>query len=127
MLVLAGLTLPIARPTFAKLRQMQEPIHRFATLEQARNAAMQWLEALGVSFGPRRTIVIGRLGTFQGAEVGVQSEPGQVPFWRLRLDFDPHKGAHFNAEFGTGPQRKKAAFTFPGAEAHAAGLRRRPR
>ena len=38
------------------------------------------------------------------------------PFWRLRLDYDPIKGPHFNAETGKGAIREKRAFCFPGTE-----------
>lgn len=98
-------------------------------IEQARNAAIEWIEKRApAAFGPYRKIEIGRLGVLKGKEVGV-SAAGAAPFWRLRLDYDPGKGAHFNAEVGTGPGRQKAAFTFPGGEelikALAAGLSRR--
>lgn len=38
------------------------------------------------------------------------------PFRRLRLDYDPVKGPHFNAEVGKGGSRIKHAFKFPGTE-----------
>lgn len=91
-----------------------ETITRCASLEQARNGAIAWLEQRGTVFGPQRKIEIGRLGLLTDYEVGVSATT--KPFWRLRLDFDPGKGPHFNAEFGEGPIRKKAAFLFPGTE-----------
>ncbi len=91
-----------------------EPVYRFSTIELARNAAIAWLESHGAVFGPHRRIEIGRLGVFTGNEVGVRSS--EKPFWRLRLDYDPAKGPHFNAEFGENVSRKKAAFAFPGTE-----------
>jgi hypothetical protein len=104
-----------------------EPITRLASLEQARNAAIEWLQRRGAVFGPNRDIVIGRLGAMEGSEAGVQSTAG--PFWRIRLDFDPSKGPHYNVEFGTGAQRLKHAFAFPGSAELFSRLaaRRRPR
>ena len=87
---------------------------RFPSIEQARNAAIAWLEAGGVVFGPHRKIEIGRLGVLASHEVGVSAT--DKPYWRLRLDYDPVKGAHFNAESGEGAKRKKCAFIFPGGE-----------
>ncbi|HVJ87515.1 MAG TPA: hypothetical protein VM452_17785 [Caulifigura sp.] len=99
----------------------------FPSIESARNAAVAWLENQGVVFGPHRKIAIGRIGILEGHEVGVEAT--EVPYWRLRLDFDPAKGAHFNAEFGTRAARRKVAFCFPGDEALIArlALSRRPR
>src|SRR4029079_16141285 len=91
------------------------PIFHHRTVEQARNAAIAWLEERGVEFGPHRTIPIGRLGVLAGSETGVASS--RKPFWRLRLDYDPAKGPHYNAEFGEGTSRQKAAFAFTGSEA----------
>ena len=104
-----------------------EPIERFASIEQARNAAVAWLESHGVVFGPRRKVEIGRLGVLAGHEVGVSAT--EKPFWRLRLDYDPIKGAHFNAETGEGATREKRAFSFPGNEdlMKRLALARRPR
>jgi hypothetical protein len=89
-----------------------EAILRFDSIERARNAAIQWLEARGAVFGPQRRIQIGKFGTLAGRETGVESTQG--PYWRLRLDYDTHKQAHFNAEFGKQQNREKAAFLFPG-------------
>jgi len=94
----------------------KEPTTPCVTLERARNEAIRWLEDRGVVFGPRRDIVPGRLGVLTGKEVGVSSERGQQPFWRLRLDYDPVKGPHFNVEYDSGPRRQKHAFTFIGNE-----------
>jgi hypothetical protein len=90
-----------------------EPTTHFAFLEQARNAAITWLERRGAIFGPHHRIEIGRLGAMAGSETGVSSTLGI--FWRLRLDYDPNKGPHYNAEYGTGSEREKHAFTFPGS------------
>ena len=91
-----------------------ETVHRFVSIELARNAAIAWLESQGVVFGPLRQIEIGRLGLLTGHEVGVRA--AEKPFWRLRLDYDPQKGPHFNAEYGEGMSREKAAFSFPGSK-----------
>jgi hypothetical protein len=93
-----------------------EPTTPCITIERARNEAIRWLEDRGVVFGPRREMVPGRLGVLTGKEVGVSSEPGQRPFWRLRLDYDPDKGPHFNAEYESDPRRQKQAFTFIGSD-----------
>jgi hypothetical protein len=104
-----------------------EEVERFISIEQARNAAVAWLEAQNVVFGPYRKIYIGRLGVLKGHEVGVYAS--EKPYWRLRLDFDPNKGPHFNAEAGEGARRQKKAFLFPGDEAlmKKLALGRRPR
>jgi hypothetical protein len=91
-----------------------EPIQRCTSIELARNAAITWLESRGVNFGPHRKVEIGRLGVLAGHEVGVSAT--EKPFWRLRLDYDPIKGPHFNAEIGEGANREKRAFSFPGNE-----------
>jgi len=101
---------------------MAEQIKRFQTIEQARNAAIKWLEERNVQFGPHRKIEIGRLGVLKDKEIGVSSHyqigvrVDQRPYWRIRLDYDPDKGPHFNTEFNTGPARQKAAFLFFGTE-----------
>ena len=100
-----------------------EAIHHFATIEQARNKAIEWLQARAVSFGPRRKVVIGRLGVMADSEVGVSAD--REPYWRLRLDYDPVKGPHFNAEFGKGSSREKAAFCFHGTQKLMESLRKR--
>jgi hypothetical protein len=99
------------------------------TYERARNAAIKWLEKRAVKFGPQRKVEIGRLQTavnLFGKEVGVS---GDNPFWRLRLDEDPGKGPHFNAEFGKGTSREKAAFLFQATDQmmEKLGRKRKPR
>ena len=94
---------------------MSEQVFSFSTLEQARNAAIRWLEERSATFGPHRKIEIGRMGVLEGKEVGVSSVDDL--FWRIRLDFDPRKGPHFNVEHGRGMTRRKAAFCFQGSEA----------
>jgi len=100
---------------------------QFATIEQARNAAIKWLEDRSVSFGPHRKIELGRIGVLAGKEVGVSAIDD--PFWRIRLDYDPGKQAHFNVEYGKGLTRQKAAFCFIGSEdlIAALGKSRNPR
>lgn len=99
-----------------------EPIFHFSSIEQARNASIAWLEERGVQFGPHRKVEIGRLGIMAGSETGVSATT--KPFWRLRLDYDPAKGPHYNAEYGEGAKRQKAAFAFAGSEALVARLAR---
>ena len=60
-----------------------EEVRRFPFQEQARNAAIDWLVQRGAHFGQHQRIEIGRLGTFEGAEVGVSART--KPYWRLRL------------------------------------------
>jgi hypothetical protein len=107
-----------------------EQIFKFETIEQARNAAIKWLEQRAVEFGPHRKVEIGRLAAnvrLFGKEVGVSGTAD--PFWRLRLDEDPSKGPHFNAEFGKGSAREKAAFCFQATDQQMEklGRKRRPR
>ncbi|MCA9047520.1 MAG: hypothetical protein KDA89_02255 [Planctomycetaceae bacterium] len=94
---------------------MAEQVIRCTTIEQARNRALEWLEQRHVRFGPERVIVHGNLekcSELLGKETGVS---GQSPkWWRLRLDYDPTKGLHFNVEFGKGAAAEKAAFCFSG-------------
>ena len=99
---------------------MPESVFRFQTIEQARNAAIRWLEERSAMFGPHRKIEIGRMGVLEGKEVGVSSV--EDPFWRIRLDYDPQKLAHFNVEHGRGMTRRKAAFCFQGGEELIAAL-----
>lgn len=106
---------------------MAEERQDYSSLERARNAAIDWLEALGASFNQNKDVAIGRLGDFAGMETGVEST--EAPYWRLRLDYDPDKGAHYNAEFGKGAGRRKKAFCFPVSSAVLATIvkHRRPR
>jgi hypothetical protein len=112
-----------------------EATERYESLEQARNAAIKWLEMRGAVFGPHYRVAIGRLGSLAGKEAGVSSSG--KPFWRLRLDFDEKKGPHYNAEIDLrsqlgidqGPTYEKCAFTFPGDAGLVArlALKRNPR
>jgi hypothetical protein len=95
-------------------RVFMETIQKFTTYEQARNAAIKWLEDRAVKFGPNRKIERGRLSTSPlfGKEVGVSGTADM--FWRLRFDYDPAKGPHFNAEFGKDAKREKAGILLSG-------------
>jgi hypothetical protein len=106
---------------------MAETISHHASIEQARNAALHWLELRGARFDQNRRIEIGRLGTMEGSETGVSSTAG--PCWRLRLDYAPDKGPHYNAEYGKGANAQKHAFCFPGTAELMARIaaRRAPR
>jgi hypothetical protein len=92
---------------------MEEVVH-CDSYDEALNKAIEWMDANGGPIGPYYNIVPGRLGAGLGMEVGVSSTVD--PFRRIRLDFDPFKGAHFNVESGKGAGRIKAAFCFPGGE-----------
>jgi hypothetical protein len=92
-----------------------EEIVRYDSIEQARNAAVLWMEEQGGGpIGPYYEVELGRLGAGEGAEVGVSSTQGT--YRRVRLDFDPIKGCHYNVEVGKGTGRRKRAFCFPGDE-----------
>jgi hypothetical protein len=87
----------------------------YDSIELARNAALEFLEAEGGgAIGAHYDVVIGRLGYGQGQEVGVESNAGTHR--RIRIDWDPTKGCHYNVEVGKGGRRKKHAFRFPGSE-----------
>jgi hypothetical protein len=107
--------------------QPMETVLRFNSIEAARNAAIRCLEQRGAIFSQDRRVQIGKFGDLAGKEVGVESTQG--PWWRLRLDYDPIKRAHFNAEFGKQETRVKTAFLFPGDAALIARLavHRQPR
>ncbi|APR85919.1 Hypothetical protein A7982_11268 [Minicystis rosea] len=101
-----------------------EQVTHCDSYEDARNQALAWMETWGGPIGAYYEVEIGRLGLATGLEVGVRSTID--PFRRIRLDFDPVKGPHFNAEVGKGGSRMKHAFTFPGTEdTIASHLRRR--
>ena len=104
-----------------------EEVTRCTSYEEARNKAVAWMEAWGGPLGGNYVVEIGRLGVGLGLEVGVSSSVD--PYRRIRLDFDPVKGPHFNVEVGKGAGRTKHAFTFPGTEETAIAhfRRRQPR
>jgi hypothetical protein len=87
----------------------------YDSIELARNAALEYLEREAGVIGAHYDVVIGRLGHGLGQEVGVESNSGTHR--RIRLDWDPGKGCHYNVEVGKGSSRKKHAFRFPGSEA----------
>ncbi len=91
-----------------------EEIERFNSVDRARNAAITWLEERGGPWGGSRDITLGKFGAMAGQESGVSTTDGTNR--RLRLDFDPIKGCHYNAEAGKGAVREKKAFCFPGPE-----------
>lgn len=90
---------------------MEETTHCISH-EEARNKALEWMEQWGGPIGPYYEVVIGRLGSGTGVEVGVNSSVD--PYRRIRLDYDPWKGPHYNVEVGKGSKRMKHAFCFPG-------------
>ena len=92
---------------------MEEVTH-CTSYEEARNKALHWMEFHGGPIGAYFEVEIGRLGLAEGHEVGVSSSVD--PYRRIRLDYDPVKGPHFNAEVGKGASRMKHAFAFPGTE-----------
>jgi hypothetical protein len=91
-----------------------EDVEHYGSVEQARNAAIRWLEERGGPWGGARDITVGKFGAMDGQESGVSTTDGS--YRRLRLDFDPTKQCHYNAEAGKGSAREKKAFCFPGDE-----------
>ena len=91
-----------------------EEVEHFHSVEAARNAAVRWLEDRGGYWGGERTITHGKFGAMAGQESGIATTDGTHR--RLRLDFDPIKGCHYNGEAGKGSSREKKAFCFPGPE-----------
>lgn len=89
-----------------------EEVTQCVSHEEARNKALAWMEDWGGPIGPYYEIEIGRLGAGAGMEVGVSATID--PYRRIRLDFDPWKGPHYNVEVGKGSKRMKHAFCFPG-------------
>jgi hypothetical protein len=104
-----------------------EDVEHFGSIEAARNAAIAWLKERGGPWGGAREITIGKFGEMEGQESGVATTDGTNR--RLRLDFDPSKGCHYNAEAGKGGSRQKKSFCFPGTEPlmHKLASRRDPR
>jgi hypothetical protein len=82
------------------------------SLEDARNQAVAMLERLGGVGGPYAEIFVaknmGGNSPLAGARCGVVH---RKPWIRLRLDFDPNKGPHYNVESDAGDY----AFTFTNA------------
>ena len=91
-----------------------EEVEFFGTIEQARNAALEWLEQRGGAWGGARIVTQGKFGALAERENGIATTDGTQR--RLRVDFDLVKGAHFNAEAGKGGSREKKAFCFHGGE-----------
>jgi RHS repeat-associated protein len=76
----------------------------FKDFNQARNAAVQWLEGHG--FKAERP-TLGKFGDNAGKPIGMKSADGKSGF---RVEFDERHGAHINVWSG----RQKDTFTFEG-------------
>ncbi|MGF1991763.1 MAG: eCIS core domain-containing protein [Nostoc sp. ZfuVER08] len=92
----------------------EKVLPRVKSYEQARKKALEFIGDLGPDAKP----LIGRLKVSAGYEkiVGFQSADGMA---RIRLDFDPIKGPHFNIEdfrHGKGANALKIAIPFEGNE-----------
>jgi len=90
-----------------------EQVVECSSLEEARNKAVKKLEELlGSSVGPYVKVVIGKdMGggsPLAGSEVGVEYRSSRA-WGRIRLDFDPTKGPHYNVE----TRAEAWAFLFP--------------
>jgi hypothetical protein len=98
-----------------------EQVIACASLEEARNKAVKKLEELlGSSLGPYVKVVVGKdmggSSPLAGTEVGVEYRSSKA-WGRIRLDFDPNKGPHYNVE-----TRSEAwAFCFPSNSHEGAG------
>ena len=60
-----------------------ETIFKFETVEQARNAAIKWLEQRAVEFGPHRKVEIGRLAA--NVRAGGSQGRDSLPLRRARI------------------------------------------
>jgi hypothetical protein len=68
----------------------KEDVLKFQDYNQARNAALAWLESRG--FRAEKTN-IGKLGDTKGTPVGMKSADGKTGF---RIEYDARNGAHIN-------------------------------
>lgn len=76
-----------------------------ADFNQARNAALEWLEQRGFkAHSPK----IGKFGPSAGQPIGMQSADGKAHF---RIEFDERNGAHINVQSG---KEKGPHFKFKG-------------
>ena len=78
----------------------------FKDFNQARNAALQWLEGRGFK---AEQATLGRFGANTGRPIGMKSADGKSGF---RVEFDERHGAHINVWSG----KKKETFTFQGKQ-----------
>ncbi|WP_264821746.1 RHS repeat-associated core domain-containing protein [Acinetobacter lanii] len=92
------------------------------SFESARNLA---LKKIGTLIPGTRSKQIGRLGMGKGKVTGFTGTTKNHNFVRLRLDYDPIKGTHFNVELGKGECAEKYAIKFPGDEKKFATLLKR--
>lgn len=99
----------------------------FGSREQARNAALDHLEDQGVEFNGKTKPVKQKWGKSAGREVGVESTDDGQSWWRLRHDYDPDAGPHYNAERGKGKDRTNGHFRYPGDEDTYESNTRKPR
>lgn len=84
----------------------------FGDFNQARNAALEWLEERG--FKAERQ-VLGKFGTNAGKPIGMSTADGKVGF---RVEFDSRSGAHINVWDNNAPRgaKKGPHFRFKGSE-----------
>ncbi|WP_067817453.1 putative T7SS-secreted protein [Nocardia inohanensis] len=109
-----GLT-PVCEKNGENPKQKEVEVGPFKSFEQARNEALRLLGEINPA---TREPYVGRLEvatSTYGKVVGFTTRVGDV-FKRLRIDFDPVKGPHFNVEVGKGPSAKKWAVKWAGTE-----------
>lgn len=93
----------------------------FLDYEQARNAAVRWLDGRGfVAEQP----VVGKFGSQAGSPIGMKNADGTVGY---RVEFDARSGAHINTWDWNAPggPEKGPHFTFEGSKRTVERITRR--
>jgi RHS repeat-associated protein len=122
-LALAGLAAGAFTPGPGNLyvRGGREVVEHLGSFERARNGALRTIGEIDhTNFRP----VVGRLGSFRGQVVGFETRVNGVSK-RMRIDWDPTKGAHINVEIGRGQNAVRRAYQFRGSLGDVLTLLRR--
>ncbi|MGH0346508.1 RHS repeat-associated core domain-containing protein [Sinorhizobium meliloti] len=88
----------------AKGTPVSQPQRHYNEYEQARNAALEWLEHRGFK---AEAPTVGKFGGNKGKPIGMQTADRRVGF---RVEYDQRHGAHINTYAG----KEKNTFTFKG-------------
>jgi hypothetical protein len=88
-------------------KEQTKSSHIFEDYNQARNAAIEWLEQRGFK---AETETLGRFGDTKGKPIGMQTSDGKKGF---RVEFDDRNGAHINVWNG---KEKGPHFLFKGTK-----------
>ncbi len=103
------------------VRGGREVVEHLGSFERARNGALRVIGEIDhTNFRP----VVGRLGSFRGQVVGFETRVNGVSK-RMRIDWDPTKGAHINVEIGRGQSAVRRAYQFRGSLDDVLALLRR--